>query len=99
MRRNAKRFETWKRLFAVLIICAMMFTNVSGTIRAVESLGMETQAGENSEETVNEVAEDTETPSDPVEAEDPSAEEPAAEEPASNEKETPAQEEEAPPAE
>ena len=78
MRRNAKRFETWKRLFAVLIICAMMFSNVSGTIRAVEGQVEEPQAS--SEQTIDEAPAEAEAASDAVEKENTPSEEPATEE-------------------
>ena len=32
MRRNAKRLEMWKRLFAILIAGVMLFSNVSAKI-------------------------------------------------------------------
>ena len=39
MKRSRTWFDTWKRLLAVLIACTMLFSNVSGTVRALEDLG------------------------------------------------------------
>ena len=36
MRRNAKRLEMWKRLFAILIAGVMLFSNVSNAVFALE---------------------------------------------------------------
>ena len=39
MRRSKTWFDTWKRLLTALIVCTMLFSNVSGTVRALEDLG------------------------------------------------------------
>ena len=70
MRRNSKRFETWKRLFAVLIACMMLFSNVSGTVTALEDTDVvmtEDQYSEEAEQAVDTAPEEAEEASETVE--------------------------------
>ena len=79
MKKNSKRrFETWKRLFAVLLACAMLFTNVTGTITASESLEPSGLTQEQDSEAQEPAAEESV-------AEDAAAEETPAQEPAQEE--------------
>ena len=52
MKRSRKHMETWKRLFVLLLACTMLFSNVSGSIRALDefsstALEDQDQNGEN----------------------------------------------------
>lgn len=76
MRRNAKRLEMWKRLFAILIAGVMLFSNVSNAVFALEGSVGETVNTDETEGQDSEKTDQAETLTSDPEGEDPKTESP-----------------------
>ena len=83
-RHSKKRFDALKRIFAILLVCAMLFSNVTSTVTAMEALGSETATEEQNSET-QDAASTEETEVKETSGEEPASEETPAEESGSEE--------------